>query len=87
MSNDKKQDVITAYKDVAVPEAQEQSHPGLDKELKREWSTWSFSSNIALITAGIEYVKQEFWENGQPKLVDYIGSGKYVTFDLPPTLD
>jgi len=54
-------DIITAYKQVAVPEKQEQNLPGLDRN----------------IDPGIEYTKQEIWDDeGKPHLVEYAGAGK-----------
>ncbi|KII96044.1 hypothetical protein PLICRDRAFT_98637 [Plicaturopsis crispa FD-325 SS-3] len=54
------EDIITAYS-VAVPKAQKQSLPGLDKDIK----------------PGVEYTKQEVWDdNGKPTLREYVGSNK-----------
>ncbi|TRM64620.1 hypothetical protein BD626DRAFT_492466 [Schizophyllum amplum] len=53
-------EVITAY-DVALPEKQEQNLPGLDKK----------------IAPGLEYTRLEEWdEEGNPRLVEYQGTGK-----------
>ncbi|TFK51549.1 NAD(P)-binding protein [Heliocybe sulcata] len=55
------EDIITAYKHVAVPEKQEQNLPGLDKNIE----------------PGLEYTKQEVWDDeGKPVLREYVGSGK-----------
>jgi NAD(P)-dependent dehydrogenase (short-subunit alcohol dehydrogenase family) len=55
------EDVITAYKSIAVPEKQSQDLPGLDKKMSPH----------------LEYTKQEYWDdNGKPYLVDYVGSRK-----------
>ncbi|KAH7882361.1 hypothetical protein F5I97DRAFT_1939414 [Phlebopus sp. FC_14] len=52
---------IVTAYEVAVPTRQTQDLPGLDK----------------YIIPGIEYVKQEYWDNeGKPHLKDYVGSGK-----------
>jgi len=54
------EEIITAY-NVAVPDAQEQNLPGLDRN----------------ITPGLEYTKQEEWDNeGKPYLVEYRAAGK-----------
>ncbi|KAJ2924027.1 hypothetical protein H1R20_g13071, partial [Candolleomyces eurysporus] len=54
------EDIITAYQ-VAIPAKQEQSLPGLDKEL----------------APGTEYSKLEVWDDkGKPSLREYRGSGK-----------
>jgi len=54
------EDIITAY-NVAVPEKQTQSLPGLDKDMSPH----------------LEYTKLEFWDDeGKPKLVEYAGSGR-----------
>ncbi|EIN06817.1 NAD(P)-binding protein [Punctularia strigosozonata HHB-11173 SS5] len=53
-------EVITAYS-VAVPNKQQQSLPGLDKDMN----------------PGLEYSKQEVWDDeGKPHLVEYVGAGK-----------
>ncbi|EPQ53270.1 oxidoreductase [Gloeophyllum trabeum ATCC 11539] len=55
------EDIITAYKNIAVPSKQEQNLPGLDKDIE----------------PGIEYTKQEIWDDeGRPSLREYVGSGK-----------
>ncbi|TFK30937.1 NAD(P)-binding protein [Coprinopsis marcescibilis] len=54
------EDIITAYS-VAVPEKQQQSLPGLDKDIR----------------PGVEYTKLEYWDDeGKPSLREYIGSNK-----------
>jgi hypothetical protein len=71
------EDVITAYQ-VAVPNKQQQTLPGLDKDMNR---TVFRCLHISVLTgghsAGLEYSKQEIWDDeGKPHLVEYAGAGK-----------
>lgn len=74
-------EVVTAYS-VAVPKKQEQSLPGLDKDMNRTTfylvrAISAKGSTDAYILAGLEYSKQEVWDDeGKPHLVEYVGAGK-----------